>query len=56
MKALSPALMAVAFGVAAPAIAGLTVRVGSRNGAPRLLVNGEPVRGRLLRGCLSPSV
>ncbi|HSV74036.1 MAG TPA: beta-galactosidase [Chthonomonadales bacterium] len=37
-----------------PAIAGLTVRVESRNGAPRLLVNGEPVRGRMFWGGPGP--
>jgi len=50
MHAMSLALVVVFLSVGAPALAELAVRVDSREGAPRLLVNGRPVRGRMFFG------
>lgn len=44
------AVVAAALLVGGQAMAGLVVRVDSRGGAPRLMVNGKPVRARMFFG------
>ena len=43
-------LFALLFSTCQPVVAELTVRVDASAGAPRIMINGKPVRGRMFWG------